>query len=153
MFCIKSNPFLDEKTRIPQIVCLMKLLWLRMCSGSHLVRLLTCTLGLGWVFCSLCLLQTDGPVLSMTELSQIPSDHIPKCHSCCSQALCIAPGRMWSLHGMEIQFPGSSSLDSAAGAECLHPWGNPSRFLESPQLVFRLCAAQAVLMWDRADLF
>lgn len=89
MFCIKSNLFLYEKTRIPQITCLLNLLWIRTCSGSHLVRLLTCSLGSGCVFCSLCLVETDRAVLGMTELSQITSVHIPKCQDCSATAVSL----------------------------------------------------------------
>lgn len=89
MFCIKMNPFLYQTTRIPLIICPVNLLWLRMCSGSHLVRLLICTLGLGCVFFSLCLVETDRPVLSMTELSPITSDHIPKFHNCNDTAVSL----------------------------------------------------------------
>lgn len=88
-FCTKSNPFLYDKTRIPLIICLMNMLWLRMCSGSHLARLLICTLGLGCVFCSFCLVETGRPVLSMPEVSPVTSDHIPECHDCSGTAVSL----------------------------------------------------------------
>lgn len=118
-----------------------------MCSGSHLVGLLTCTLGLGAVFYSPCLLQTDRAVLGVTELNPTTSGHIPESQSCrdtavspllLSGSLCH-PGQDTKAPWVEIQ----SGLISWRWIPC--PWGNPSRIHESPQLVSRLCAAQAVL--------
>lgn len=58
-------------------------------SPCKVLTLLTCTWGLGCVFFSLCLVETDRSVLSMTELSQITSDHTPKYHDCNDTAVSL----------------------------------------------------------------